>query len=639
MTGIEPPSHWSATERAVWDALSAGRPADLDVIVGQEAPGVDDDENWAAAANRTLSKRFVEDLFSAAHAASLPRAVVFVGARFEDRMVFQDAPPVGLTFIRCHIRDLVLWGGRLGGPLRLDSSRIAGALWIGDAELGAGLTMKGGRVDNGFRLHRAVVNGPVLIWPGRIAGLDGSRDDKDDEPLHVAQDVDIDRTVLRDGVSVRGLQATGSLQITSCVVTGDVSVTNSDCSRLTLNKSQIAGALRLQDTGATRGFRFDNASISHDVTLVGLMGEAAVLSGETAVVGGGVLLINGRLPEGMMLDNASIRRDVVVSNVSADDESWLFMRAARVGGDLSIREWGGGRASLDSARVDGDIKIEGSAFAGRISATAVQVAGTLSLGNNDLADLDLTGATIGRDLSLLSWLGKEPRWKAGAQLSLRNATADAVRDSEDAWPGTLDLEGFTFKRTKSHDFAHEPLPARDSASLIAWLARDPNASAQPYVQLARVLREAGQVAKSNDILYAARQRERAEAWRGGHRWKAALMWLLETTVGYGLGPKRIFRAFWWVAGFVLAGVVVLHLDQHIHGHALAAKSRTLAWMFFASLDAMLPIVSLDSSFAAAVPARLVSIWSKSFFWVQGLVGWALGAFIAAGLAGLTQRPN
>lgn len=117
------------------------------------------------------------------------------------------------------------------------------------------------------------------------------------------------------------------------------------------------------------------------------------------------------------------------------------------------------------------------------------------------------------------------------------------------------------------------------------------------------------------------------------------LWLLEMTMGYGLGPKRYFRACGWVAGFVLAGVVALCLDQHIHGYTLTAKSKTLAWMLFASLDAMLPIVSLDSSFAAAVPTKLVSIWSKAFFWVQGLVGWVLGAFLAAGLAGLTQRPN
>ena len=56
------------------------------------------------------------------------------------------------------------------------------------------------------------------------------------------------------------------------------------------------------------------------------------------------------------------------------------------------------------------------------------------------------------------------------------------------------------------------MPDRPAASYIEWLAGDPGSSPQPYEHLARRFHEAGEPYKSNEVLYAARERQRRKAW-------------------------------------------------------------------------------------------------------------------------------
>jgi hypothetical protein len=637
MTGIEPPSHWSAIERAVWQALAAGQPADLDAILGEPAPNIDDDAAWEAASARALSERFLKDLFAPPYISALRGEVAFVGARFDADLYLKPPPATGFSFVRCRTRHLFFRHGELRGPFTLARTHVMGVCSLDDLKIKGDVRVSGSWIAGALNLRQVEVKGGLAIEP-------------EHQPL-TQPTTTLERPILQGGLNARDssfdqgvrlshVECRGWLLIEDCVTGREASI--SDCSsqeQISLKQSRVGGTLYLHGTEAPQGISLEHAIIDDRVSMLGSEAACGLISATGITVGRSVAIRTVQSPYGIMLKEATIGGDVLVQSVTAGDNARISLARARVGGDARFIDVSADAIHLMRSRIDGDVRLDGSRWATCMDATDIRVGGTLYLGDADLHQVNLTSATIGRDLSLLSWIGKEPRWQPGARLSLRNATADAVHDSEAAWPNTLDLEGFAFRRTASHGFATKPLPARDIESLKSWLARDPAASAQPHVQLARVLQEAGQIAKANDILFAARKRERAEAWRRGHRWKATLLWLLEMTMGYGLGPKHFSRALWWVAGFVLAGVAVLHLDQQWYGHALAAKSKTLAWMLFASLDAMLPIVSLDSSFVAAVPAKLVAIWSKAFFWVQGLVGWALGAFLAAGLAGLTQRPN
>jgi len=109
------------------------------------------------------------------------------------------------------------------------------------------------------------------------------------------------------------------------------------------------------------------------------------------------------------------------------------------------------------------------------------------------------------------------------------------------------------------------------------------------------------------------------------------------TIGYGLG-NRYFRVLWWVGGLTLLGTFLL---------IVAGQHSPARWpsLFFASLDQLLPIITLnkahdvlifgDSSASPPVPPQ--AAWVQFYFYLHMIVGWVLGSFIVAGLTGLTQR--
>ncbi len=177
------------------------------------------------------------------------------------------------------------------------------------------------------------------------------------------------------------------------------------------------------------------------------------------------------------------------------------------------------------------------------------------------------------------------------------------------------------------------MASRKAQWFIDWLAKDESFSPQPYQQLADVLRAAGQTTKANAVLYAGRERERGEAPRRTR----LVMTLLMVTIGYGLGG-RYFLALLWVAGFVLSGFAILSVAPWL---ADIPQSKDIFWILACSLDLLLPIVELNKEHSEFVMETLGSApataWVKYYFYVHKIIGWVLGSFLIAGLAGLTQK--
>ena len=201
---------------------------------------------------------------------------------------------------------------------------------------------------------------------------------------------------------------------------------------------------------------------------------------------------------------------------------------------------------------------------------------------------------------------------------------------------------------------------RPVVSYIEWLSGDLLSSSQPYEHLAHRFHQSGEPHKSNDILYAARERQRRSAWAtvddGGNpkkrEWlRASGLYLLRVTIGYGLG-MRYFYALWWVGGLTLAGAWVLlcswaHLLEPWPGLVYASRDQlvTILTLFLASLDQLLPIITLNEAHDALIfgdPSANPPIEARRYgvvvyFYVHKILGWILGSFLVAGLAGLTQR--
>lgn len=126
--------------------------------------------------------------------------------------------------------------------------------------------------------------------------------------------------------------------------------------------------------------------------------------------------------------------------------------------------------------------------------------------------------------------------------------------------------------------------------------------------------------------------------RKRREWLEALgLFALRVTIGYGLG-SRYFRVLWWVAGLSVLGTLVLIL---FGSHPSAQWPR----LIFASLDQLLPIVTLDRTHDALIfgdpsvnpPVTAQRYGVLIYFYAHKIAGWVLSSFLVAGLAGLTQR--
>jgi hypothetical protein len=344
------------------------------------------------------------------------------------------------------------------------------------------------------------------------------------------------------------------------------------------------------------------------------------------------------------------------------------LKSAKVGGNLDL---GGatleGKLNIESLVVEGDVFLSGSTFNEKVSLLFARFRRNLDLSDSELIELDLSGTRIEGELRLGSDLHSRTRWRKGAALglNLRNVHAGALQDRrdkvaeqcekrpwwwrlfgdrerwegwEDAWPAELQLEGFTYDRLGGFGGTPEPvenlqgkwdvdMQARDVRWYIDWLARDHSYSPQPYEQLAGAFRATGDPTKANRILYESRRRARIEARRRGEyfRWLGSLF--LNWTIGYGLG-RRYFRTLWWVIAFTAVGAGVLYFSgQPSEGLAPGLPAR-----FVYSLDQLLPIVEFEKYDKVVLKGGVAY-----YFYVQKLFGWALGSFLVAGLAGLTQK--
>jgi hypothetical protein len=350
------------------------------------------------------------------------------------------------------------------------------------------------------------------------------------------------------------------------------------------------------------------------------------------------------------------------------------LKNARVGGQLRMEGANfDGNLNLDSLLVEGDVFLGGSTFKETVCMVFAQIGRSLELSNSELTGLDLSCTRIEGELRLGSDQHPRTRWLKDSCLNLRNVHAGALQDRrdrvaeqrkkrrwwrqrsgdrepwEDAWPAELQLDGFTYDRLGGFGGAPErvedsqcncdvDMQARDIHWYIDWLARDHSYSPQPYEQLASVFHAAGDPAKSNRILYESRRRARTEAWHHARyerthldSIKTLFRWLgdclLDWTIGYGLGG-RYFRALGWVIAFTTGGAAILYFS----GQPDAGLASGLLARLVYSLDQLLPIVEFEKYDQVKLTGGVAC-----YFYFQKLVGWALGSFLVAGLAGLTQK--
>lgn len=392
------------------------------------------------------------------------------------------------------------------------------------------------------------------------------------------------------------------------------------------SKIRVDGGLSFEKSFIAKNIKLNGAHILESISL-----KKAIIEGPLDLNG---VKVNGSA----FLDSGSIFKselDLISINIAGHLEM-----------DGSIFEK---NVKLNSARVGGYAILHAeSIFKSELDLTSIKIGSSLHLaGSTFEGDVNLTESTINGAFMLTSSKNGSASWKEGASLKLRNTHVGTLQDwwqdkTANSWPGNYQLEGFTYNRlgVSSKDQKADML-ARPANSFIEWLEGDPTCSPQPYEHLAERFQKAGKLHKASDILYAERERQLRKAWsaeNGDRDWgRAFTLSLMKITIGYGLG-NRYFWSLRWVGGLTVFGTLVVLL---FGSHCLASFPE----IAFASLDQLLPIVTLDKAhdiFIFGDPTGKSAMLGqpdgvKFYFYFHKLLGWVLGSFLIAGLSGLTQK--
>ena len=229
-----------------------------------------------------------------------------------------------------------------------------------------------------------------------------------------------------------------------------------------------------RETVPHAGIRIAGARIIGDVDLAN---ERLIRPIEIADcrIEGAINLSHARTDSLIVLDGSLVNGTFDADSLHS--ESDLFLRnGAAFKSDVSLNgaKIDGNRfenVNLRSAKITGQINMRGASFDGILNANSLEAGGHLLMRDTDcakavvmvfahiggnldlrgaaLAGLDLSSASVARELALggpgkpATWIGKNGEPSA---LTLRNAHIGNLIDAKDAWPaqGQLHLDGFSF---------------------------------------------------------------------------------------------------------------------------------------------------------------------------------------------------
>ena len=369
-----------------------------------------------------------------------------------------------------------------------------------------------------------------------------------------------------------------------------------------------------------------------------------VLNLNDATIKGGVNLNNGfEADGGITLNGARIGANlscvsghyfnpgnVAIDAIGTEIAGYFFLMSAESAG---VSFQGGG-----PAKVNGSVRFRGTRTSGVIVWQAI-FSGSATTPHGFIAPE--MSATV-----LFWWV--DVTLDSGAQLDLTGASIGYLADQERSWPapGNLVIDGLTYSGFQSGQG-----PA-DADTRLKWLALQPGYHPQPYRQLAKVLREAGDEKGAVKVLIAEGDGRYRQMGLPGR----LLGTFLKYTIGYGHRP---LLALFWSLGVVLLGWATVSIGSRAgvmarswpeHKPADATQSHEELHPLLYSLDTFLPVVDLHQEYywwPDATASGSVSVFGRGitvsgrllrhYLWLQIIAGWLLTGIFIAGFTGLIRN--
>lgn len=663
-------TRWTETERWVWDQIVSGQVADLnqrDFGKDKDIAGLDprSPDGWSEKRRIrsdvlrhfiTDENRVKETPFSGVRifGALIDDAPINLEYSRLSRLLWLDRSRLLVPFMARNLRvdgglsleesfvagDVTLQFARIEEALCLAAGTFKGNVNVGEANIGTTLVLSAGVFHQNVCLNGVVVRGAAFLRQGAVF-----KKDLDISYASVGSGLDMQKSYFERSVSMDGIKVGGSAFLGHIVCSGNLSgIGASVGGALELHASKIKGDIylnRIKVEGPT--FMKNKATFWGDLDLGG------------SSIGGGLELQSSTFFGSLNLNGVKVAGPLFF-NREAIFLSYVDMRYATIGASLNMRDSiFYGNVDLTGVEITSRAALSDASFKSNITLSGAKIGSTLDLCNSDFRGLvELTAAKIGGEFRLGSSEDLSARWSSSAKLVLRNAQCGAWQDrggsDASSWPPMIDIEGFTYGRLGGlgGSKSEARMLSRPVASYAKLFRRDPAASPHPYEQLAQVFRAAGEPSRANDILYEARERRRADLLvvsrhpNGGWLFSPLLRWLglslLKWTIGYGLG-LRYFRALFWVFGISVLGMILLK--------SFGQQTVVHWWpLFFISLDELLPVITLDRAHEAILSTASKSMqptpvqqpfWLIAYFYIHKIIGWVIGSFLVAGLAGLTQK--
>jgi len=593
------PEEWSDAEGWAWGEIRAGRIADFHRLYDQKLDpkkldGWDDKKK-----DRKLSLEFLVTILT--------------------EESFRSVTP---------FKGVSISGGYFDETIDLQHTRVEQKLWLEHCRFNSTLSLMNLHVSGWFSLEGS--------WAGGAIDLSGS--------------------VIDSHVSLKLVKIVNQVDLTAARIGGQLVMDGSSFSgALIMNGTEVGQYLLMRDKESFKKVDLTGAKISGQVDMSGSSFDGMLIMNGTEV-GQHVLmrdkasfkevdLTAAKIGGQLIMDGSSFGAKLTMAGIEVDQHLFMSDKA-------SFKE-----VDLTAAKIGGQLVMDGSTFGGKLTMGGIEVGqdlfarsttfpkdqeialffskigSNLNLSDATIGAIDLTSTTITGEMCLGSAKSRKPtNWVGASRMVLRNTTANTFQDADvsmDSWPSNLVLDGFSYRRFGGHGAeGFADIANRDTNWFIEWLKRDKPFSPSPYSQLANVLTEIGYPAKANTIRFAARNRSRSEAWKQREWLRWIRLTLLQYTIGYGLGA-RYFRVLWWFGGITLIGFLVLL-------GSIEKSNWDIFQMVWASFDQVLPIVKLNEGHEKFVLGNC-SGWAIAYFYFQKLIGYVLGGFLGAGLAGLTQK--